>query len=79
MIKRLVHLGLVDRRRDATDERRVLVTLSAKGAALRRDACDIPARIFGRFGLDVADATALRDDLIRLVDTLDGHPATPSD
>lgn len=34
MIKRLVHLGVVERRRDPADDRRVLVTLTEQGAAI---------------------------------------------
>jgi MarR family transcriptional regulator, organic hydroperoxide resistance regulator len=77
MIKRLVHLGLVERQRDTNDERRVLITLSEEGAGLRHYACEIPARVFDLFGLDVDVATALRNDLIRIADTLEGRSATP--
>lgn len=78
LIKRLVQLGVVERRRDPADERRVLVTLTEQGAALRQHACGIPARIFGRFGLDVDAAKMLFDSLTRIVQTIEGHPDTPS-
>jgi DNA-binding MarR family transcriptional regulator len=78
LVKRLVHLGVVERRRDPADERRVLVTLTEQGTALRQHACDVPARIFGRFGMDVDAARALRDDLTRIVQSIESGPATPS-
>jgi MarR family transcriptional regulator, organic hydroperoxide resistance regulator len=78
LIKRLAQLGVVERRRDPADERRVLVTLTEQGRALRQRACDVPARIFGRFGLDVDAAKSLRDDLTRIVEVIEGHPDAPS-
>jgi DNA-binding MarR family transcriptional regulator len=76
LIKRLVQLGVVDRQRDPADERRVLVTLTEQGAALRQRACDIPARIFGRFGMEIDAARALRDDLTRIVQTIEADADT---
>jgi MarR family transcriptional regulator, organic hydroperoxide resistance regulator len=78
LIKRLTHLGFVERRRDPADERRVHITLTPEGAALRQRAADVPARIFGRFGLDIDTARGLRGDLARIVDALEGHPAAPA-
>ena len=71
LIKRLVQLGVVERQRDPADERRVLVTLTDQGASLRRRACEIPARIFGRFGMEIDDAKALHDNLTRIVQTIE--------
>lgn len=73
LIKRLVQLGLVERRRDPADERRVLVATTEQGRQLRRRAREVPARIFGEFGLDVDSARALRDQLSVLVRTLEGR------
>lgn len=73
LLKRLTQLGLVERQRDSTDERRVLVSLTTRGAALRSKACDVPARIFGQFDLDVDAARNLQRDLNRLVDALESN------
>lgn len=78
LIKRLVHLGVVERRRDPTDERRVLITLTEKGSAMQQTACEIPARISARFGLDRHDASALRSDLVRIVQTIEERSDPPS-
>ena len=45
LIKRLAQKGFVEKRRSTTDERSVLVALTAKGWALREQAVDIPDRI----------------------------------
>ncbi len=74
LVKRLVLLGVVERRRDPVDERRVLVSLTERGAAMRKSACDIPARIAGRFGLDSDSAGALHGDLVRLTQTMEDPP-----
>jgi DNA-binding MarR family transcriptional regulator len=71
LIKRLGHLGLVDRRRDPADDRRVLISLTPEGSALHSRACEIPARMAQRFGLDPAAAVKLRDDLTRVARTLE--------
>jgi DNA-binding MarR family transcriptional regulator len=78
LIKRLGHIGLVDRRRDPADERRVLISLAAKGHALRTRACDIPARMAELFGLDADAATKLRQDLRSVVEILGAHADTPT-
>jgi DNA-binding MarR family transcriptional regulator len=75
LIKRLGSLGLVDRRRDPADDRRVLISLTPAGSELKGRACDIPARIGERFGLDPAAAVRLRDDLHRVARTLEVAPA----
>ena len=76
LTKRLVHLGVVERRRDPADDRRVLVTLTEQGTLLRQTACDIPDRMSRRFGLDPQSAGALRDDLVRLAQTVEGQQDT---
>lgn len=71
LIKRLVHLGMVERHRDTTDERRVLVRLTDQGASLRQRACDIPERVFGRLGIGATEARALHQTLGRIVAAID--------
>jgi DNA-binding MarR family transcriptional regulator len=71
LLKRLEHLGLVTRRRDPDDERRVLVALTAAGLALRDRLADVPGRLFARLGLDGDELAALRDRLVSLTETLE--------
>jgi DNA-binding MarR family transcriptional regulator len=45
LLKRMEAMGLLSRARDAADERRVLVTLSAEGKALRKRAMQVPEKL----------------------------------
>jgi MarR family transcriptional regulator, organic hydroperoxide resistance regulator len=71
LLKRLEHVGLVTRERDGHDERRVLVRLTPEGTALRERAATVPARIFSQLGMAPAELVRLRDELTRIVGTLD--------
>lgn len=71
LLKRLEHLGFVSRQRDPGDERRVLITVTADGRALRRAALDIPRCLQDRLRLDLDAARAMRDELHELVATID--------
>jgi MarR family transcriptional regulator, organic hydroperoxide resistance regulator len=46
LLKRLEAAGLVQRQRDRADERRVLVSLTAAGRALKARAAQVPAQVF---------------------------------
>jgi len=50
LLKRLEAQGLVTRRRDDGDERRVLVDLTPKGDQLRYEAARVPIGIVGKLG-----------------------------
>lgn len=71
LLKRLEQLGFVTRQRDPADERRVLISLSPSGAKLRSKAALIPARLFPRYGLDLATAQAMKSQLTAIVETLE--------
>lgn len=75
LVKRLERLGLVARRRDSADERRVLVSLTTDGESLRQQAACVPGKTFERFGLDIAAARTLLQELTRLAAHLD-HTST---
>ena len=66
LLKRLAAMGYVTRSRDAEDERRVLVTVTADGLALRDRLAAVPGSFLACLGMDVADASALRDQLTAL-------------
>src|ERR1700733_11904779 len=63
LLKRLAPLGYVTRSRDAEDERRVLVTLTADGLALRDRLAAVPESFLACLGMDGPSASALRDQL----------------
>lgn len=76
LLKRLESLGLVERRRDSADERRVGIHLTEAGNQLRHSAVGIPAALAGSTGMDVDELVALRDTLSRLTESLHQYTAT---
>jgi MarR family transcriptional regulator, organic hydroperoxide resistance regulator len=71
LLKRLELAGLVARARDVTDERRVLVTLTHDGLALRDRVARVPFELIERMGIDEATGKRLKRDLQRVIDALD--------
>ena len=67
LLKRLEAMGLVDRRRNPADERSLQVTLTERGRDLRADALQVPGEVMARLGLAEADAVALHDALVPLI------------
>jgi DNA-binding MarR family transcriptional regulator len=68
LVKRLEVAGLVRRDRDPRDERALAIALTEQGRALRARAERIPPGIVERLGVDVAELTALREALTRVID-----------
>ncbi len=66
LLKRLEALGLVQRLRDATDERRVLLRLTAAGLALKARALSVPQAIASATACDLQQLLALTDQLKQL-------------
>jgi MarR family transcriptional regulator, organic hydroperoxide resistance regulator len=60
LLKRLESAGLVVRRRDAKDERRVLIALTDKGWALRDRVAHVPKELFSSLSLSPKEADQLR-------------------
>ncbi|MEU2716748.1 MarR family transcriptional regulator [Streptomyces sp. NPDC007205] len=75
LVKRLEGVGLVRRERSAEDERSVRVRLTEEGAALRERALQVPRRIMGATGFDLAEIAELRERLDRLTTALDAAAA----
>lgn len=71
VLKRLEKLGCVSRRRDARDERQLVVSLTAAGAQLKSVAQGFPARILDASACDGAELEGLRHGLVRLRANLD--------
>jgi len=63
LLKRLETAGFVTRRRDAEDERKVQVDLTAAGQALREKAADVPAALACQLHLPLDEIVGLRATL----------------
>ncbi len=71
LLKRLEAAGLIERSRDADDERQVRVHLTGAGRALRARASGIPDSVFKLTGLSIADGMRLHREITSLRDALD--------
>ncbi|CAO3415856.1 MarR family winged helix-turn-helix transcriptional regulator [Azospirillum doebereinerae] len=67
LLKRMEANGLVARRRDPADERRVIVELTEAGAALRDQALSIPVTLACHFALPLDEVGPLRDRIKALL------------
>lgn len=63
LVKRLEADGLVARQRSSQDERRLDITLTDAGRALRERALDVPRRVMSAVGMDMDEIATLRDGL----------------
>ncbi len=81
LLKRLETQGLLQRQRDAADERRVLITLSAAGRALRERAEAVPRAVACAAACELDEIAALTRQLQDLRRRLQGAQggATPGD
>ncbi len=77
LLKRMEQSGFVLRHRDARDERRVLISLTDKGTALRKDALQVPRTLAAKLGLDEQAFDTLRTSVHALITTL-ADPNTKS-
>ena len=76
LLKRLENLGLVQRRRDAADERVVFITLTAEGRALKARALEVFSAIGNQTGYEISEIESLRESLKRLKGHLEAIPET---
>jgi len=70
LLKRLETAGLVRRRRDADDERSVVVSLTKAGGALQIEAAGVPAELARATGMSPSELKALRETLAALTAAL---------
>lgn len=70
LCKRLEKAGLISRKRDAEDERRVLIDLTQAGRALRAEALKVPMAVFCKMPVAPERAGELKILLSELVDGL---------
>ncbi|WP_084398464.1 MarR family winged helix-turn-helix transcriptional regulator [Henriciella aquimarina] len=73
LLKRMETAGLVTRERDPEDERRVQVSLTEAGRALRTEALKVPETLTAGFEGDPAEVEQLRDAVQALVAVLARH------
>ncbi|NRD77344.1 MarR family transcriptional regulator [Bacillus sp. BRMEA1] len=59
MLKRMEAAGLIERQRDKTDERVVIVTITEKGEAIKEKAFCIPKSLLEASGMTVEEVQAL--------------------
>lgn len=74
LLKRLQACGLVARQRDAQDERRVRITLTAQGQALRDEAERIPPCVLESSQCSVPELQAITRQLVGLRDRITQRP-----
>ena len=74
LLKRLQAQGVVDRERDAQDERRVIVRLTPAGRALKAKARAIPPEVARASGCELGEIVALAKQLAALRESLSGAP-----
>ncbi|MBX3509242.1 MAG: MarR family transcriptional regulator [Parvibaculum sp.] len=72
LLKRLEKAGLIERERNAEDERQVLIRLTPGGRALKRQAAAIPRKVAASAGVPVAELIALRKKLQKLRAGMEG-------
>lgn len=73
MLKRLETLGYVTRARTNADERVLVVELTDKGRALRKEAEKIPYRVVETLGMELSELAALHAALSRVLDATKPH------
>ena len=67
LLKRMQEMGLVDRIRSQKDERSIVISLTAKGEALKSEAHRLPAQLMDNIGITKAEATQLHTLLTKLI------------
>jgi DNA-binding MarR family transcriptional regulator len=74
VIDQLQKLGLIRRKRDATDRRRIIVNLTPAGRALEKplDGCAAAVNMAARGGLSKDDVASLFDSIGKIIGNLGG-------
>ena len=67
LLKKLEHMGLIQRRRSTEDERSLLVSLTQKGQDLKEAAREIPSKVACGIQMPAHEAIFLRESLRDLV------------
>ena len=75
LLKRMEKNGLVSRRRDVDDERRVMIELTEHGDRLRTRARDVSDDVMCRIDTSPQQAETLRREIMALVQRIDAYDA----
>ncbi|MFD1810651.1 MarR family winged helix-turn-helix transcriptional regulator [Rhodococcus gannanensis] len=78
LLKRMEALGIIERRRQSDDERRVLIHLTEPGRDLRESARDIPRHLASCAAMPPDELLALRSTLKELTNALRAVPTEGS-
>lgn len=70
LIKRLEAAGFLKKQRDAADERRTVLSLTAEGRKLKKKAAPIPRKIYETCSVEGMDLTQIKGELDRLAEHL---------
>ncbi len=70
LLKKLEYKGFIERKRSEADERNLIVSLTDKGEALKKEAVDIPYQVGKCFELSQEEAALLYKMLYKILDTL---------
>ena len=70
LLKRLEAQGIVSKQRSVTDERKVLVKLTANGKKMKARAAEIPYQLLEDISFPKDELLPLRDLLLRMIDAL---------
>jgi DNA-binding MarR family transcriptional regulator len=77
LLKRLEAMGIITRQRSGEDERKVVITLTRKGAEMERTAACIPQNLSAGLvpdGMNLDDLVELRDKLQTIIAYLSEQP-----
>jgi len=80
LLKRMEAMGIITRKRYDRDERKVLISLTEKGKAMREQAADIPLQLMGALQssvINLDELMVLRDHLNLLIGFLKGKKERP--
>ena len=74
LLKRMEKEGLVTRRRDRKDERKVILTLASQGRKLKARAPEVMNGIFCSLGASREEITRVRTSVKKLISKLESNP-----
>ena len=70
VLKRLESKGLINRIRNKSDERMVLLFLTEVGKDLRQQACSIPQKLLSQINIKIEDLENFKETLTQLINNL---------